>query len=140
MVAHLRAAGQLRPGPVREALLALRREVLIPQAYVRRSDPRGGTAAMGPADRLQHLPDATVEAADRPGSAVLEFAERAVGRITEWTDTSWARTAGQVWRASNLQGSAWYAKVHRNERFHSREVRPGPSRENPPARPDRWCG
>lgn len=39
MVARLEAAGQLRPGPVREALLALRREVLIPQAYVRRSDP-----------------------------------------------------------------------------------------------------
>ncbi|MFH8884447.1 protein-L-isoaspartate O-methyltransferase [Streptomyces californicus] len=37
MVARLEAAGQLRPGPVREALLALRREVLIPQAYVRRS-------------------------------------------------------------------------------------------------------
>ncbi|WP_098011702.1 protein-L-isoaspartate O-methyltransferase [Streptomyces sp. sk226] len=39
MVARLEAAGQLRPGPVREALLALRREVLIPQAYVRRSAP-----------------------------------------------------------------------------------------------------
>ncbi|MGW8490275.1 hypothetical protein [Streptomyces sp. NPDC055886] len=39
MVARLEAAGQLRPGPVREALPALRREVLIPQAYVRRSDP-----------------------------------------------------------------------------------------------------
>lgn len=39
MVARLETAGQLRPGTVREALLAIRREVLIPQAYVRRSAP-----------------------------------------------------------------------------------------------------
>ncbi|MFE7857895.1 protein-L-isoaspartate O-methyltransferase [Streptomyces sp. NPDC057403] len=39
MVARLEAAGVLRPGPVRNALLAIRREVLIPQAYVRRSRP-----------------------------------------------------------------------------------------------------
>ncbi|MGW7439857.1 methyltransferase domain-containing protein [Streptomyces sp. NPDC054849] len=39
MVARLEADGDLRPGPVRDALLALRREVLIPQAYVRRSKP-----------------------------------------------------------------------------------------------------
>lgn len=37
MVARLEAAGVLLPGPVREALLALPREVLMPQAYVRRS-------------------------------------------------------------------------------------------------------
>ncbi|WP_405690056.1 protein-L-isoaspartate O-methyltransferase family protein [Streptomyces sp. NBC_00057] len=37
MVARLEASGDLRPGLVREALLALRREVLMPQAYVRRS-------------------------------------------------------------------------------------------------------
>ncbi|MET9661668.1 protein-L-isoaspartate O-methyltransferase [Streptomyces sp. NPDC006510] len=37
MVARLEASGDLRPGPVREALLVLRREVLMPQAYVRRS-------------------------------------------------------------------------------------------------------
>ncbi|MGW2404101.1 methyltransferase domain-containing protein [Streptomyces sp. NPDC001739] len=37
MVARLEAAGDLGPGPVREALLALPREVLMPQAYVRRS-------------------------------------------------------------------------------------------------------
>ncbi|MFK0264737.1 protein-L-isoaspartate O-methyltransferase [Streptomyces angustmyceticus] len=37
MVARLEAAGVLGPGPVREALLALPREVLMPQAYVRRS-------------------------------------------------------------------------------------------------------
>ncbi|MEW1632620.1 hypothetical protein AB0469_00915 [Streptomyces sp. NPDC093801] len=39
MVAGLEAAGHLRPGPVRDAFLAVRREVLMPQAYVRRSGP-----------------------------------------------------------------------------------------------------
>ncbi len=38
MVARLERADSLGPGPVREALLALPREVLMPQAYVRRSD------------------------------------------------------------------------------------------------------
>lgn len=37
MVTRLEDAGILRPGPVRNALLAIRREVLMPQAYVRRS-------------------------------------------------------------------------------------------------------
>ncbi|MFV0131645.1 methyltransferase domain-containing protein [Streptomyces sp. HMX112] len=39
MVARLEKSGELRLGPVREALLALPREVLMPQAYVRRSAP-----------------------------------------------------------------------------------------------------
>ncbi|MED7828233.1 protein-L-isoaspartate O-methyltransferase, partial [Streptomyces chiangmaiensis] len=39
MVARLEEEGALRPGPVRDALLALPREVLMPQAYVRRSAP-----------------------------------------------------------------------------------------------------
>ncbi|MFD7554246.1 protein-L-isoaspartate O-methyltransferase [Streptomyces sp. NPDC059835] len=39
MVARLEKSGDLMPGPVREALLALPREVLMPQAYVRRSAP-----------------------------------------------------------------------------------------------------
>ncbi len=39
MVARLEKAGDLAAGPVREALLALPREVLMPQAYVRRSAP-----------------------------------------------------------------------------------------------------
>lgn len=39
MVARLEEEGSLRPGPVRDALLALSREVLMPQAYVRRSGP-----------------------------------------------------------------------------------------------------
>lgn len=39
MVARLEEEGTLGPGPVRDALLALPREVLMPQAYVRRSGP-----------------------------------------------------------------------------------------------------
>ncbi|MFF2205224.1 protein-L-isoaspartate O-methyltransferase [Streptomyces sp. NPDC058145] len=39
MVAELEEKHGLRPGPVRDALLALPREVLMPQAYVRRSAP-----------------------------------------------------------------------------------------------------
>ncbi|MEU8950007.1 protein-L-isoaspartate O-methyltransferase [Streptomyces sp. NPDC048489] len=39
MVAELEARHGLRPGPVCDALLALPREVLMPQAYVRRSAP-----------------------------------------------------------------------------------------------------
>ncbi|MFJ8165502.1 protein-L-isoaspartate O-methyltransferase [Streptomyces sp. NPDC096136] len=39
MVAGLEAAGHLQAGPVRDAFLAVRREVLMPQAYVRRSAP-----------------------------------------------------------------------------------------------------
>ncbi|MFF9510659.1 NUDIX domain-containing protein [Streptomyces sp. NPDC014724] len=58
-----------------------------------------------------------------PDAAVVEFAERAVGRITGWTDTSWARENSRVWRAHGAQGAAWYVKVHQSERFHGREVR-----------------
>ncbi|MFG2409541.1 hypothetical protein ACGFR8_35460 [Streptomyces brevispora] len=39
MVARLQEAGDLAVGPVRDALLMLPREVLMPQAYVRRSVP-----------------------------------------------------------------------------------------------------
>ncbi|NUK23921.1 methyltransferase domain-containing protein [Streptomyces lunaelactis] len=39
MVARLEEAGELVAGPVRDALFALPREVLMPQAYVRRSAP-----------------------------------------------------------------------------------------------------
>ncbi|MEF9886870.1 protein-L-isoaspartate O-methyltransferase [Streptomyces sp. P9-A4] len=39
MVARLEESGELGPGPVREALLALPRQILMPQAYVRRSTP-----------------------------------------------------------------------------------------------------
>ncbi|MEU6379551.1 methyltransferase domain-containing protein [Streptomyces sp. NPDC046909] len=39
MVARLHKAGNLSPGPLTEALLALPRQILLPQAYVRRSAP-----------------------------------------------------------------------------------------------------
>ncbi|MEU5662093.1 methyltransferase domain-containing protein [Streptomyces longwoodensis] len=39
MVARLEESGALDPGPVREALLALPRQILVPQAYARRSLP-----------------------------------------------------------------------------------------------------
>ncbi|WP_328455518.1 phosphotransferase [Streptomyces sp. NBC_00386] len=76
------------------------------------------------ADRLRLVPDVTGRAfARRPDAPVVEFAERAVGRITEWTDTSWAREDSRVWRAQGAQGGTWYVKVHHSDRFHGREVR-----------------
>jgi 8-oxo-dGTP pyrophosphatase MutT (NUDIX family)/Ser/Thr protein kinase RdoA (MazF antagonist) len=76
------------------------------------------------ADRLRLVPDVSVpESAGRPEAAVVEFAEQAVGRITEWTDTSWAREASRVWRVRGAQGGTWYVKIHQNDTFHSREVR-----------------
>ncbi|MFH9561247.1 protein-L-isoaspartate O-methyltransferase [Streptomyces globisporus] len=39
MVSRLEESGALGPGPVREATLALPRQILMPQAYVRRSAP-----------------------------------------------------------------------------------------------------
>ncbi|MEU1776682.1 phosphotransferase [Streptomyces sp. NPDC019922] len=76
------------------------------------------------ADRLRLVPDVGApEVASRPEVAVVEFAEQAVGRIAEWTDTSWAREESRVWRVHGVQGGTWYVKVHQNERFHGREVR-----------------
>ncbi|MET8538639.1 phosphotransferase [Streptomyces sp. NPDC005065] len=57
-----------------------------------------------------------------PGPRLREFTERAVGRITGWTDASWAREGSQVWRAHGAEGGVWFVKVHQNERFHQREV------------------
>ncbi|MEV7794123.1 phosphotransferase [Streptomyces sp. NPDC087512] len=75
-------------------------------------------------DRLRLVPDVTGRpGSTRPDAAVVEFAERAVGRITTWTDTSWARENSLVWRARGLHGGTWYVKVHPSERFHGREVR-----------------
>ncbi|MFF0794396.1 phosphotransferase [Streptomyces spiralis] len=75
-------------------------------------------------DRLRIVPDVTGRAfASCPDAAIVEFAERAVGRITEWTDASWARENSRVWRAQGIQGGTWYVKVHQNDKFHGREVR-----------------
>ncbi|MFF7097756.1 phosphotransferase [Streptomyces rubradiris] len=57
-----------------------------------------------------------------PNDAVRAFAERAVGRITGWTDVSWARQESRVWRAHGAEGGEWYVKIHQNDRFHQREV------------------
>lgn len=85
----------------------------------------GDTIAFDPgADRLRIVPDVTGQAPGaRPDAAVVEFAERAVGRIAQWTDTSWAREESRVWRVHSVQGGTWYVKVHQSERFHGREVR-----------------
>ncbi|MFB6988729.1 GNAT family N-acetyltransferase [Streptomyces sp. NPDC056304] len=85
----------------------------------------GDAVVFGPgADRLRLVPDVTGGPDPAcPDAAVVEFAERAVGRIRGWTDTSWAREHSRVWRAHGAQGGTWYVKVHQNERFHGREVR-----------------
>jgi Ser/Thr protein kinase RdoA (MazF antagonist)/ADP-ribose pyrophosphatase YjhB (NUDIX family) len=75
-------------------------------------------------DRSHVVPDVALpESAGRPDAPVVEFVEQAVGRITEWTDTSWAREASRVWRVRSAEGGTWYVKIHQNDRFHSREVR-----------------
>ncbi|MEU8794597.1 phosphotransferase [Streptomyces sp. NPDC048643] len=85
----------------------------------------GDAIAFDPAaDRLHLVPDVTGgKDPDAPGAVVVKFAEQAVGRIAQWTDTSWARENSRVWRADGVQGDTWYVKVHQSKRFHSREVR-----------------
>ncbi|MFK0103211.1 phosphotransferase [Streptomyces sp. NPDC091040] len=80
----------------------------------------GDPVAYDPAvDRLLLVPGDQGAIPDGP---VRAFAERAVGRITRWTDVSWAREESRVWRAYGAEGGTWYVKVHQNERFHRREV------------------
>ncbi|MFE7409738.1 phosphotransferase [Streptomyces laurentii] len=57
-----------------------------------------------------------------PDRRVREFAETAVGRVSTWTDVSWARKGSRVWRARGTEGGEWFVKVHRNDRSHDREV------------------
>ncbi|MFI2736870.1 phosphotransferase [Streptomyces sp. NPDC018711] len=84
-------------------------------------DP-GDPIAYAPAvDRLVPVPGRGIRDAV-PEEAVRAFAERAVGRITGWTDVSWAREGSRVWRARGAEGGSWYVKVHQNDRFHRREV------------------
>ncbi|MFD3563426.1 phosphotransferase [Streptomyces sp. NPDC058686] len=64
----------------------------------------------------------TAVGASGPGPRLREFTEQAIGRITGWTDASWAREGSQVWRAHGAEGGVWFVKVHQNERFHQREV------------------
>ncbi|MEU3049041.1 phosphotransferase [Streptomyces sp. NPDC006984] len=72
-------------------------------------------------DRLVLVPDPAARGGV-PEQEVRAFAEQAVGRITAWTDVSWARADSRVWRADGAQGGTWYVKVHQNDRFHRREV------------------
>lgn len=72
-------------------------------------------------DRLRLMP-APGSGEPRPGREVREFTEQTVGRITTWTDVSWARTASRVWRAQGASGGTWFVKIHQNDRFHGREV------------------
>lgn len=72
-------------------------------------------------DRLVLLPGPAARGAV-PDEAVRAFAEQAVGRITAWTDVSWAREESRVWRAAGAEGGEWYVKLHQNDRFHRREV------------------
>ncbi|MGW2033763.1 phosphotransferase [Streptomyces sp. NPDC001811] len=84
-------------------------------------EPGDPVAYVPAVDRLLLVPDLAARDA-APEEAVRAFAERAVGRITHWTDVSWAREASRVWRARGAEGGTWYVKIHQNERFHRREV------------------
>ncbi|MYT25563.1 phosphotransferase [Streptomyces sp. SID7760] len=82
----------------------------------------GDAIAYDPAsDRLVLVPDPGSPCAV-PDDAVHAFVERAVGRITTWSDVSWARTESRVWRVRGAEGGTWYVKIHQNDRFHLREV------------------
>ncbi|MEU3862210.1 hypothetical protein AB0F03_33520 [Streptomyces sp. NPDC028722] len=84
-----------------------------------------------PGDPIAYIPDAyrlvLVPEPGSPGTVpeeeVRAFAERAVGRITTWTDVSWAREESRVWRAYGAEGGEWYVKIHQNDRFHQRSRR-----------------
>lgn len=76
------------------------------------------------ADRLRIVPNVTGQASTvRPDTSVVEFAERTVGRIAQWTEASWARKESRVWRVHGVQSGTWYVKIHQSGRFHAREVR-----------------
>lgn len=102
----------------RAGLKAYRAGVPVALHFQEPDDPIGHDPA---ADRLR-LVRAPGRGEPRPGREVREFAERAVGRITAWTDVSWARTASRVWRAQDASGGMWFVKIHQNARFHGREV------------------
>jgi 8-oxo-dGTP pyrophosphatase MutT (NUDIX family) len=75
-------------------------------------------------DRLRLIPAiGDDQLTEQPELAVREFTERAVDRIIQWRDVSWAREGSQVWRADGALGGTWYVKVHQNSKFHARQVR-----------------
>lgn len=77
MVARLEKSGELSPGPVRDALLALPRHVLMPQAYVRRSAPDEDPPRWDlldfsrPADRKERLHSGDSVAIQHDGELIL---------------------------------------------------------------------
>ncbi|MEU2655190.1 phosphotransferase [Streptomyces sp. NPDC007325] len=73
-------------------------------------------------DRLRLVHASVADGGRGPDAEVRAFAERAVGRITDWSDASWARDASRVWRAVGRDGGVWFVKVHQNARFHARET------------------
>ncbi|MFF5714378.1 phosphotransferase [Streptomyces sp. NPDC012756] len=82
----------------------------------------GGPIGYDPAvDRLRLLP-APGSDGPQPAQEVRDFAEGAVGRITRWSDASWARGTSQVWRVTGAGGGVWFVKVHQNVKFHARET------------------
>ncbi|MEU4359966.1 methyltransferase, FxLD system [Streptomyces virginiae] len=80
-------------------------------------DPGDPIAYDPSADRLGLVADPDSRGAV-PQEAVRAFTEQSVGRITTWTDVSWAREQSCVWRARGAEGGTWYVKIHQNERFH----------------------
>ncbi|MFD4238820.1 hypothetical protein [Streptomyces sp. NPDC058542] len=62
-------------------------------------------------DRLVLVPEPAARGT-APERAVRAFAEQAVGRVTAWTDVSWAREESRVWRATGAAGCEWYVKIH----------------------------
>jgi diadenosine tetraphosphate (Ap4A) HIT family hydrolase/ADP-ribose pyrophosphatase YjhB (NUDIX family) len=74
------------------------------------------------ADRLRQISSTGDASPGRPEAPVREFTERAVGRITDWSDASWPRQGSRVWRARGAEGGVWFVKIHHNDRFHGREV------------------
>ncbi|MFD4576517.1 phosphotransferase [Streptomyces sp. NPDC058417] len=103
----------------RAGLDAYRAGVRLAVHFQEPGDPIAYTPA---ADRLVLIPGPGSGPGALPEQDVRTFTEQAVGRITSWTDVSWAREESRVWRAHGAEGSAWYVKVHQNGRFHRREV------------------
>ncbi|WP_369203268.1 phosphotransferase [Streptomyces sp. PU-14G] len=93
------------------------------QLAVHFQQPGDAVAHVPEQDRLRLIPATEAAAESRaPEPQVRRLAEQAVGRIAEWTDTSWAREGSQVWRARSATGGTWFVKIHQSDRFHQREV------------------
>ncbi|MFB8137421.1 phosphotransferase [Streptomyces mirabilis] len=101
----------------RAGLDAYRANAQIALHFQEPGDPVAYTPAV---DRLRLVSEAGSHSV--VPDAVRDFAERAVGRISGWTDVSWVREGSQVWRADGAEAGVWFVKIHQNDRFHQREV------------------